>query len=581
MLTDTAAPSSIVTLTGGRAIAEMLALYEPGPVFGMGGFQLLPFYEGLRALGLKHILINDERAGAFAADSYARTTSRPGVCDATLGPGATNLATALVESLNAGVPLVVFVGDTHRAHSWKNMTQEAMQQQILSPAVKEYLRVEDIARIPELVRRAFQTATSGRPGPVVLAIPEDISHGEHAFSADEFWADGRAQSIPSVRSRPESAAVDAAVELLSRAERPVILVGGGVHLAGAYDELAEFAQALNAPVAHTLSGKGSIPCTDERSVGLFGRYSRYANELIDASDALVVVGCKMGEIATKRYSLPKPGTPIVRLDSVAEELSRHTRVDVPLLGDAREGLSDLTTALCAHAIDDRADFWRDIATRRASWQEEARPRYESTEQPINMGRLMGELNTLLPEDAVVVADGGFASHWTGLLYDTKRAGRGFISDRGFASIGYGLPGAMGTYLSGHGGPVVGITGDGGFNMSVGELETAVREHMEFTLVVVNNAASGYVKALQHAVYGPGHYDASDLSELDYSRIAEGYGCLGIRVEDPADLADALRRGIDERGRPVVIDVAVTRDPAQMLPAVDSRTLKVEAGDRPA
>ncbi|GAB3904346.1 hypothetical protein GCM10027612_72170 [Microbispora bryophytorum subsp. camponoti] len=149
--------------SGGRAIAEMIKLYEPGPIFGMGGFQMLPFYEGARQLGMRHILINDERAGAFAADAYARATGRPGLCDATLGPGATNLVTALVESLNAGIPIVALVGDTHRSHSWKNMTQETRQEELLRPAVKEYLRVEDIARIPELVRRAFSVATSGGP----------------------------------------------------------------------------------------------------------------------------------------------------------------------------------------------------------------------------------------------------------------------------------------------------------------------------------------------------------------------------------------------------------------------------------
>jgi Thiamine pyrophosphate-requiring enzymes [acetolactate synthase, pyruvate dehydrogenase (cytochrome), glyoxylate carboligase, phosphonopyruvate decarboxylase] len=155
----------------------------------MGGFQLLPFYEGCRALGLRHVLINDERCGAFAADAWARITNRPGWCDATLGPGATNLVTGLVESLNAGIPLVVIVGDTHRAYSWKNMTQEARQTEILRPAVKELIRIERVERIPELVRRALAVATSGRPGPVVLDVPEDVAHAEHAFNVADFRVD--------------------------------------------------------------------------------------------------------------------------------------------------------------------------------------------------------------------------------------------------------------------------------------------------------------------------------------------------------------------------------------------------------
>src|SRR5213596_402095 len=183
------ASNSARRLNGGQALAEMLKLSGVGPMFGMGGFQLLPFYEAMRALGLRHYLINDERTGAFAADAYARVTNRPGVCDGTLGPGATNLVTGLVEALNAGTPLIAITGDTHRANAWKNMTQECRQTEILRPAVKELIRVEGTKRIPELVRRAFAVATSGRPGPVLLDVPEDVCHGSHDFTAEDFAID--------------------------------------------------------------------------------------------------------------------------------------------------------------------------------------------------------------------------------------------------------------------------------------------------------------------------------------------------------------------------------------------------------
>src|SRR6202043_1240228 len=176
-------------MNGGRALAEMLHLAKVGPMFGMGGFQLLPFYDAIRQLGLRHHLINDERTGGFAADAYARVTNRPGVCDGTLGPGATNLVTGLIESFNAGIPQVVLIGDANRDHAWKNMTQEARQVEILRPAVKELIRVEATKRIPELTRRAFAVATSGRPGPVVLDIPGEVGHGEYEFDAADFWID--------------------------------------------------------------------------------------------------------------------------------------------------------------------------------------------------------------------------------------------------------------------------------------------------------------------------------------------------------------------------------------------------------
>ena len=570
-------------MNGGRALAEMLRLAEVGPMFGMGGFQLLPFYDALAQLGMRHFLINDERCGAFAADAYARVTNRPGVCDGTLGPGATNLVTGLIEALNAGTPMIALAGDTNRAHSWKNMTQECRQAEILRPAVKELMRVELTSRIPELLRRAFAVATSGRPGPVLLDVPEDVCHGEHDFAAEDFAIDPTTLSVPARRIRPDRADIARAAALIARAKRPLILAGGGIHLSRAYDALSALAEAQSIPVAHTMSGKGGVGCTHPLSVGLFGRYSRIANELIEASDCLLVVGCKLGEIATKRYALPPETVPLIHLDILAEEIGRCRPAAVALWGDARAGLEDLGEALAdeaRRAREARAGYVAEIPTRMAVWREEAAPRLDSTERPIHMARLCRELNTALPADSLLVADGGFAGHWTGLLYDTKSPGRHFIPDRGLASIGYGLPGGIGAALAAPSAPVVAITGDGGFNMMLGELETARRACVGLTIVVVNNAASGYVKALQHAMFR-GRYQSSDLVEMDYAAIAGAMGCQGIRIEDPDGLGAALRESLVERTRPTVLDVVVTRDPGRMLPAVDNRTVEIRQGDRVA
>lgn len=571
-------------MSGGEALARMLAAHNVGPMFGMGGFQLLPFYDAIRRLGLVHHLINDERCGIFAADAYAKVTGRVGVCDATLGPGATNLVTGMVEALNAGSPLVVIVGDSNREHAWKNMTQECRQVEILAPAAKEIIRVEAIQRIPALVRRAFSVATSGRPGPVVLDVPEDVAHGVFPFSEAELSADPRSSAAPSLRMRPSSDSVARAMEHLGSARRPLILAGGGVHLSGAAKTLQSFAEAQSIPVAHTMTGKGAIACTHGLSAGLFGRYDRIANALIAEADCLLVVGCKLGEIATKRYSLIPRATPLLHLDILSDEFARVVSPTVAMWADAREGIIDLHAALDSRAERlraERAGYIEEVAARMAAWREQVQARLTSREVPINMARLMHEINKAMPAKSFLVADGGFAAHWGGLLYDTKRPGRSFVPDRGFASIGYGLPGAIGATLGAGGAPVVAITGDGGFNMTLGELETARRLGLAFSLVVVNNAASGYVKALQHLMYGPGGYQSSDLHEINYAHVAEALGCAGIRVEKPDDLAPALESGFERRDRPTVIDVVVTRDPAKMLPGVDNRTAKVEKGDRVA
>jgi acetolactate synthase-1/2/3 large subunit len=577
-------PNSRRRMSGGQALAEMLQLSGCGPMFGMGGFQLLPFYEACRALQLKHFLINDERCGAFAADAWAKVTNRPAVADGTLGPGATNLTTALVESLNAGIPMIAIVGDANREHAWKNMTQEARQIEILRPAVKEVIRVEVIKRLPEHVRRAFAVATSGRPGPVVLDVPEDIAHGEHDFDAADFWIDPETLKAQARRTRPDGASVEKAAAILAKAERPLILAGGGVHISEAWDVLQKFAEDYGVPVAHTMSGKGAIACTHSHSAGLFGRYDRIANALIAASDCLLVVGCKLGEIATKRFALIPPGKPIIHIEIDPTEIGRTTRTDVALAGDARLALQDLAAALGSGkaAAERRAAYVAELPKRMAEWRAGARDRLESKESPINVGRLMNELNKLMPADGIVVADGGFAAHWGGLMFDTKKSGRHFLPDRGFASIGYGVPGGIGAQMAA--GPkrrVVSLTGDGGFNMSLGDLETARRVGANFVAVVFNNAASGYVKALQHAVYGQGAYQSSDLVEMNYAQIAEGFGCKGIRVTDPEKLARALQEGLENTSTPTVLDVVVTRDPSRMLPAADNRAaLTVKKGDRP-
>lgn len=571
-------------MTGGEALVRMLMAHEAGPMFGMGGFQLLPFYDAARRLGLNHNLINDERCAVFCADAYAKISGRVGLVDATLGPGATNLVTGLVEALNAGSPIVAIVGDAQRDHAGKNMTQETDQVSILRPACKELIKVETVARVPEAIRRAYAVATSGRPGPVVVDVPEDIAHGLHGFDEDDFAIDPRHITAPALRCRPDADDVAKAATIIRGAQRPMLLCGGGVHLSDATDALTRLAESCGIPVAHTMTGKGAISCASPLSAGLFGRYDRIANEMIEASDCLIVVGCKLGEIATKRFTIPGPGKTVIHMDNVAEEMGRTYQPTLKLWCDARAGLDDIADALSEDADIQKAShaaFAAQVPLLMAKWREDVSDRLNSEESPVHMARLVTEINKALPADGYMIADGGFAAHWGGLLFDTKQAGRSYVPDRGFASIGYGLPGAMGAQLAKPDAKVVGLTGDGGFNMVLGELETARRMKLGCTVVVVNNAASGYVKALQHLMYGEGAYQSSDLAETDYAKVAEAMGCHGIRVETPDQIAPALAAAFAETDRPSVIDVMVTRDPSRMLPAVDNRAVQMKKGDRVA
>lgn len=572
-------------LTGGDALAEMLRVHGATYMFGIGGFQLLPLYDAICRAGNtrpRHILVNDERSGAFAADAYARVSGLAGVCDATLGPGATNLTTGLAESFAAGVPLVAITGDANREHAGKNMTQEAPQREVLAPITKEVIRIESGSRIPELVTRAFKVATSGRPGPVVLSVPEDIAHGRFEFPSAAFSRDVPCR-IPAHRTRPDRERLRTAAALIRRARRPVLLVGGGVHLSAAWKELRTLVETLEVPLAHTLSGKGAIPCGHPLNLGLFGRYDKVANAFIKESDLLLAVGFKFGEIATVRYSLIPADVDVVQIDISPEELGKHQAVRVALWADAQSALSDLLEELGGALPGEtgcRQEVRREIEARKEAWRQEHGAQLQSDEKPINMARLCTELSAAIPAGGILVCDGGFAAHWAGLLYETPTAGRTFVANRGNASIGYGLPAGIGAQLAARNTPVVALTGDGGFNMAMGDLETAVRERIPLTIVIVNNGASGYVKGLQHLLFA-GRYQSSDFHEMNYARVADAMGASGIRVEEPAGLRDALRGGLARRDGPTVVDVVVTRDPARMLPGVDARVRSSRAGDRPA
>src|SRR5262249_1097191 len=346
-------------------------------------------------------------------------------------------------------------------------------------------------------------ATTGRPGPVVVDVPEDICHGTLPFYDSDYQIDACYEAAPAIRCRPASADIERAAKLLVEAKRPLMLCGGGVHISRAAADVTAFARANTIPVAHTMTGKGAIACTDPLSAGLFGRYDRIANALIEEADVLLVAGCKLGEIATKRFTIPPQGKTVIHLDIVAEEFGRTYRPAVTLWGDVREGVRDLAAALDGQSKrlrGERADYGASVLAKMTGWKSGVMERLTSNEAPINVARMLHELNAVMPQDGILVADGGFAAHWAGLIYDTKQPGRGFVPDRGFASIGYGLPGAIGAAVAGNGRPVVALTGDGGFNMALGELETAKRMRLSLAIVVFDNAASGYVKALQHLMY---------------------------------------------------------------------------------
>lgn len=571
----------MAVLTGGQCVVRMFQAHGVDLGFGMGGFQALPYYDALaQQTMINHVVIRDEKHGAFAADGFARIRNRPAVADATLGPGATNLLSGAAESQGASIPLILMTSDVNSGIALRGATQESRQFEMLRPACKESLDIRRIDRLPELLRRAFASANGGRPGPVNLNISEDVFHGMHDFPEHELFADPRAIEVGCVRPKPSSLDVDTAVSHIRRAQTPVLIAGGGVHLSGAHTAVVRFAELAAIPVATTITGKGTLPETHPLALGICGRYSRYANEFIARADLIIVVGCKLGEIATNRWTVIPPNARIIHIDIDPGELGKVYRTELGIWADAKATLDALIDSMGPNRGPRRTQPLEqlevEIAAARERWSAVADERYRSDDAPVHMARLLKDLRVALPSNAILVADGGFAAHWSALLFEVLEAGRTYVANRGHAAIGYGLPGAIGVKLAAPKTPVVAICGDNGFAMAVAELETAKRAGANLIAVVVNNGSLGYVKALQHSLY-EGRYQSVDFLDVDYAAVGRAFGVEGRRVTSAAELAGAFRWALEvQQSTPVVLDVLTTTDPAQMLPDVDSRTRMAQA-----
>lgn len=556
-------------LSGGEAVIKIMQSLGIEYAFGMGGFQHLPFYHALaRQSKIRHILIRDERSGAFMADAYARVSSRVAVCDATVGPGVTNLVSGLAESYYASIPVLAITSDVNSLYRLKGANQECNQVDMFKPITKDVVTISHIQRIPELIKNAVLTATTGRPGPVLVNIPEDVFHSEYTFAEDAFETTIDA-IFPKHCFCPDQEAIKRALHSLRRAERPVILSGGGSLNSKAFSEVEELSEVLQAPIATTMSGKGIVAEDHPLSLNVVGRWDRIGNQFIEDTDLLLVLGSRLGQMATKEWSLISKETEIIQVDIDPTNIGKNYPVEIPLCGDVRSTVRALLTELKKGDLQ-RVSREEEIQEKKRCFQETIEKRERGEEDPLNVDDIIGILNQVFPPHTILVADGGFSAHWSSLYYDVKKAGRQYVVNRGQAAIGYGLPGAIGAKLAAPDELVVALVGDGGLGLSLMDLETALRVNAPLIVIVVNNNALGYVKALQYSLYR-GAYISVDLTDVDYSKVAEAFGCIGERIRTIEKLKVALEEALKVNDRPVLLDVMVTKDPAKMLPGRDPRT----------
>jgi acetolactate synthase-1/2/3 large subunit len=568
-------------LNGGQLVVEMLKAHGVRHIFGVPGDTGLAFYDALAQAdeqgAIIHVLARDERSAAYMADAYARVSSRPGVCEGPSGAGATYLASGLAEAHSSSIPVVALTSDTPVNQQDRNVLTALDQPALFAPITKWAVRVKQAERIPDLMRQAFRTAASGRPGAVQVTLPVDVLESE--VEAPPLHAEEACRSFPAYRTRPDPDALERAANLLLEAKRPVIVAGGGVMISGARFELTALAEALGAPVGTSISGKGAIAEDHPLSLGVVGNNGRrpYANTILRSADLILYVGCKTNSVTTDDWTLPLTTTrqTILHLDVDPVEIGRHYATAIGVVGDAKLSLADLVTAIrtrespphpnpLAGLDREISSFWADFEAKAAE-----------SASPIKPQRIIGVLARLLPAASVVVADSGTPTPFAA-AYLRSIDGRRVIIPRGYGGLGYAIPGVVGAKLARPEAAVVGLAGDGSFGMSAGELETIARLGLPVTLIHFNNACFGWIKVSQDLLYGGRHFGVDFQTDTDHAAIARGFGLHGVRVEDAAEVEPTLREALAS-DRPTFIDISTECETTELPPVVKFHRAKQDSG----
>ena len=540
-------------MTGARALAEMLHGYGITHVFMVPAILRRTLVE-LERFGVQRIHTHGEKPAAYMADGYARMAGRPGVCMAQ-AVGALNLAAGLRDAHLANSPVIALTGGRNPTAAGKGVYQEVDDLPAFVNVTKFSAVVDAVDRLPDLVRQAFRSAVSGRPGPVHLQFVGNEGQVDLEEAHLDPSVDTRFSTVPPERPVPDAQDVAAALHLLDGAARPVLVAGGGVRASRASAEMVALAERLSIPVVTSLNGKDTIPGNHPLCVGVVGTYSRSAaNRVVNQADLLCFVGSSTGSMTTHFWRVPAPGIPAIQIDVDPEMLGRNYPLAVAINADARLALAGLLEK--AGPRDPGRQEWLTTARREvASWRAQHLRQLESDAVPIRPERVCAELTAHLPDDACIVVDTGHAGMWMGGMFDTRTPRQGYLRSAGH--LGWAFPAALGAKCAAPDRPVVCFVGDAGFWYHLAEVETAVRWGIN-AVTVVNNNSSGNQSTLgfDRAYGGEQTKEGRRLwtfTDVDFARLAEGMGAMDIRVEDPGRIAPALDRALAAE-RPVVIDV---------------------------
>ena len=551
-------------MTGARFLAETLREYGVTHVFFVPAIIRRALVE-MEDVGIKRVISHGEKSAAYMADAYARVTGKPGLCFAQ-SVGAANLAAGLQDAYLGVSPVIAITGHRPPMHRHRNSYQEIEHSRPFASVTKYSVEVETVDQLPHLLRQAFREVTTGQTLPAHLdfsGISGDvITDGELDI---DVIAEEPFMQRPAFRPEPEPERVREAARILSQAERPVIVAGGGVTASGAEAEVTRLAEMLNIPVATALNAKGCIPENHPLSVGVVGSYSRWsANRVVSEADLVLFIGSHTGSQVTLDWRLPAEGTPTIQIDIDASELGRSYANAYGLLGDAKRTLERLIDVL--EETGGNASWVSRAQEHVQNWRDEHQDVLNSDAVPIRPERLCQELTNFLPSDAVLLADTGHAGIWTGSMVEMHHPEQSYL--RAAGSLGWGLPAALGAKCGVPDRPVVCWTGDGGMWYHIGELETAVRYGINAVIVVHNNGGLNQDRRGDEAAYAGRENDNSAelwrFNDTNFAQIAESMGALGIRVTDPNQINSALDQAVSAN-RPAVVDIVSDGDVAAAPP----------------
>jgi acetolactate synthase-1/2/3 large subunit len=536
------------------ALCEALKAEGVKHVFGIPGGANLPTYDALYDAEIEHIQVRHEQGGGHAAEGYAKASGKVGVALATSGPGATNMVTAIADAIMDSVPTVFVTGQVRTELIGTDGFQEADVTGITLPIVKHSFLVTDPRQIPEYVHNAFYIASTGRPGPVLIDVPQDLSRADIEYEPHTGIPD-----LPGYKPSTEGniKQIRLAAKALANARRPVIYGGGGIVNANASEEFREFARVDRFPVTLTVMGLGAFPAPDEQWLGMLGMHgTRAANYAMDEADLIVAVGSRFDDRITGKLSEFAPRAKFVHIDVDPAEISKNVPAHIPIVGDAKDVLPKLTDEYRALQPDGSRleEWWKRIA----EWEEQYPLRYEDSEDSeIKPQRMIEAMFKVTGGDAVITSDVGQHQMWCAQYYDFPEPRR-WINSGGLGTMGFGLPAAIGAKVARPDDDVVCLAGDGSLIMVCQELATAKRHDIPVKVFLMNNGHFGMVRQWQE-LFWDRRYSAVEMGDSpDWVKLAEAFGCTGMRCTDKGEVEDAMNTALETDG-PVLVDVHVTKE----------------------